>query len=151
MLIKVLTSDGAHIRRVCLKFLVEFRKISVKNHTPEPAEQCPRGTLWGTTYPEVLSDPDIWVKDTERGEKGKPERKHSLEPEDETRREPEDKRSTEPEERKGTEPEENGREESGERRGNPAPSGSLKRDPETPTELDGRHDQRRHVSLEGRG
>ncbi|KAJ1189317.1 hypothetical protein NDU88_006065 [Pleurodeles waltl] len=109
---------------------------SVTDRSPPRFRTTPRSRR--NSAPGALSgEPHIRVKDAETGEKGKPERKRSLESEDETRREPE--------ERKGTESEENGREESGERRRNPAPLGSLKGDPETPSEFDRRHDQRRHV------
>ncbi|KAJ1140982.1 hypothetical protein NDU88_007319 [Pleurodeles waltl] len=117
----------------------------VKSHTPELAEKCPGGTVWGTAHPEVLPDPDIRVKDAERVEDGERERKGSLDPEDGKGMEPEDERRTETEERKGAEPKEKDREESEERRGNPATLGSLEGNLETPTETDGRQDRCSHV------
>ncbi|KAJ1143151.1 hypothetical protein NDU88_009462 [Pleurodeles waltl] len=89
---------------------------TVTSHTPEPAEKCPRGTIWGTTHPEVLPDPDIRVEDTETVEEGELERKGSLEPEEE----------------KGAEPKEKGCEESEERRGNSATLRNLEGDLGTP-------------------
>ncbi|KAJ1123775.1 hypothetical protein NDU88_002242 [Pleurodeles waltl] len=102
---------------------------TVTSHTPEPDENCPGDTIWGTTHLEVLPDQDIRVEDTETVEEGEPERKGWLESEEE----------------KGVEPKEKGREESEETRGNPATLRSLKGDLETPKETDGRHDQSCHV------
>ncbi|KAJ1217196.1 hypothetical protein NDU88_004791 [Pleurodeles waltl] len=106
-------------------------------HTPEPAEKCPVGTFWGTTHPEVLPDTDIWVENAETVEEGEPERTGWLEPEE--------GKGTELEEEKGVEPKEKGREESEERRGNPATLRSLEGDLETPPETGGRHNRSRHV------
>ncbi|KAJ1129498.1 hypothetical protein NDU88_007866 [Pleurodeles waltl] len=62
------------------------------SHTPELAEKCPGGTIWGTAHPEVIPDQDIQVKDAESLEEGKPERRVALESEEEKGAEPEEEK-----------------------------------------------------------
>ncbi|KAJ1204258.1 hypothetical protein NDU88_008039 [Pleurodeles waltl] len=75
-----------------------------------------------------------------KGEK-KPERERAGELEEETRTETEDEQRTEPEAARGTKSEED----VGEGRRKPDSSGSLEKGPKTPTEIQTRYEQRRHV------
>ncbi|KAJ1183521.1 hypothetical protein NDU88_000339 [Pleurodeles waltl] len=66
--------------------------------TPEPAEECPGGTLWNAEHPEVFHNPNIRVEDARTPQEQEPEENEEEKPERGEKAEPEEKGHAKPEE-----------------------------------------------------